>query len=43
MAKGDLPDVLSRIFLREGLDRVLLICPSGSQMAGANMIARPNL
>jgi hypothetical protein len=34
MAKADLPDVLSGIFLPEGLDRFLLICPSGRLPVG---------
>ena len=32
--KSDLPDVASDLFLREGLDRFLLICPSGYFVAG---------
>src|SRR5580765_7047590 len=28
--RTDLPDSESEIFLREGLDRILLICPSGA-------------
>jgi hypothetical protein len=29
----DLPDEASKIFLREGLDRLLVICPSGQFVA----------
>jgi hypothetical protein len=30
----DLPDDGSEIFLREGMDRLLVICPSGCFVAG---------
>src|SRR5262245_28102967 len=33
---ADLPDGLSGIFLREGLDRLLVICPSGRLVASEN-------
>jgi hypothetical protein len=31
---SDLPDGATKIFLREGLDRLLVICPSGYFVAG---------
>jgi hypothetical protein len=36
---ADLPDAATEIFLREGLDRLLVICPSGCFVAGKKPIS----